>query len=204
MGNPWFKFSYGLFVVTGKDGEKESGCICNTAIQSSNTPDTITLTLNKSGYTAELIRKTGLFNVSILTEGAPFSIFKHFGFQSGRDVNKFADFEGKKRSENGLWYITDNTNAFFSGKVLQTIDLGSYWMFIAEVTEDKLLNDELSVTYTYYQENTKPKPQAEKTEGRVAWRCKICGYVYDNPDLPADYICPICKHPASDFEKIYL
>ncbi len=202
--NPWFKFSYGLFVLTSKSGEKESGCIINTAIQSSNTPNTISISVDKSGYTASLVKESGLFNISILDVTAPFSLFKHFGFQSGRDVDKFADFEGKARSENGLYYITESTNAFFSCKVIDCVDLGSYWLFIADVTEEKLLNDEMSVTYTYYQDNIKPKPENVKTEGRVAWRCKICGWIYDNPDLPDDFICPICKHPASDFEKIYL
>ena len=147
-----------------------------------------------------MIMKTGVFNVSILSEKATFDVFKHFGFQSGRDVDKFADYKDATRSENGLYYVTGDTNAYISGKVINTLDLGTHTMFIADVTDAEVLADVPTTSYDYYQKNIKPKPEApKKVTGYV---CKICGYIYEGDPLPEDFICPICKHGAADFEKI--
>ena len=196
-----FKLTYGLFVLTTKDGAKDNGCIVNTVSLITDSPKRITVYVNKANYTEELIRKTGVLNVSVLTESAPFEIFKQFGFSSGREVNKF---EGKEypRSENGLYYIPEHTNALISAKVVDTLDCGTHTLFVAEVTEARVLSLEKSVTYEYYQSNIKPKPGAPKTEEKTEkWVCKICGYVHEG-ELPADFICPWCKHPAEDFERM--
>ena len=201
--NAMFKLSYGLFVLTARDADgKDNGCIINTVMQVTDTPKRITIAVNKANYTHDLIVKSGVFNVSILTEEAPFKLFQQFGFQSGRDADKFADCEGEPaRSENGLRYIPKYTNAFISGKVIKTEDMGTHTVFTAEVTEAKVLSGGKSVTYDYYFENIKPKPQpaAEDKKGFV---CKICGYVYEGDELPADFICPLCKHGAEDFEPL--
>lgn len=197
-----FKLSYGLFVLTSTDGEKQNGCILNTVSMLTETPKRITLFVNKANYTESLIRKTGIFNVSILTESAPFDVFKQFGFVSGRDSDKFA---GKvyPRTENGLYYLPEHVNAVLSGKVIDAYDYDTHTLFVAEVTEAKTLSNEKSVTYEYYQENIKPKPQVSKQESKgKKWVCKICGYVYEGEELPADYVCPLCKHPAEDFELV--
>lgn len=201
--NAMFKLSYGLFVLTAqsKDG-KDNGCIINTVMQVTDSPKRIAIAVNKANYTHDLILKSGIFNVSVLTEDAPFKVFQQFGFQSGRDVDKFAGCEGDPvRSENGLRYIPKYTNAFLSGKVIKAEDMGTHTLFTAEVTEAKVLSDGKSVTYAYYFENIKPKPQptAEKKKGFV---CKICGYVYEGDELPPDFVCPLCKHGAEDFEPL--
>lgn len=197
--NSVFKLSYGLFVITAKDGEKDNGCIINTAQQIADNPLRISVTVNKSNYTHDMIMKTGVFNISVLTESTPFDVFKHYGFKSGRDTDKIYG-NGMKRSENGIVYLSEYSNAFISGKVIDTVDCGSHTLFIAEVSEAKVLSDERSVTYQYYFDNIKPKPQnSEKKKGFV---CKICGYVYEGEDLPEDFICPICKHGAFDFEPL--
>ena len=194
------KIGYGLYILTAKDGEKDNGCVINTAIQVTSTPNRISVTVNKQNYTHDMIMKTGVFNVSILSEKATFDVFKHFGFQSGRDVDKFADYKDATRSENGLYYITGDTNAYISGKVINTLDLGTHTMFIADVTDAEVLADVPTTSYDYYQKNIKPKPEApKKVTGYV---CKICGYIYEGDPLPEDFICPICKHGAADFEKI--
>ena len=196
-----FKLTYGLFVLTAKDGEKDNGCIVNTVSMITDTPKRITVYVNKANYTEEMIRKTGVFNVSVLTESAPFEIFKQFGFSSGRDTDKFA-VGSYPRSENGLYYIPTHTNALISAKVVDALDYGTHTLFVAEVTEAKTLSAEKSVTYEYYQSNIKPKPNAPKTEEKTEkWVCKICGYVHEG-ELPDDFVCPWCKHPASDFEKM--
>lgn len=197
-----YNLSYGLFVLTSQAGAKESGCIINTAGQVTSSPNRISITVNKDNYTHDLVKESGKFNVSVLSEKADFEIFKHFGFQSGRDVDKFNGYENLKRSENGLYYVTLGTNAFISGKVEQAIDLGSHTMFIAEVTDMEVLSADPSATYAYYQSNIKPKPEAKTEGGKTQWRCTVCGYVYEGEELPEDFICPLCKHPASDFEKV--
>lgn len=198
-----FKLSYGLFVLTARDGEKDNGCIINTAIQAASKPNQLSICVNKTSHTHDMIVKTGIFTVSILTQKASFDIFKRFGFASGRDVDKFADYAECKRGENSVYYITEATNAYISVKVSKTEDLGSHTMFVGEITDMEVLSEEPSVTYAYYFQHIKPKPEASASpSGKTVWRCKICGYEYEGEDIPEDYICPICKHPASDFEKV--
>ena len=198
-----FKITYGLFMLTTTDGEKQNGCIVNTVSMLTDNPKRIVVFVNKANYSEELLRKTGIFNVSILTESTSFDVFRQFGFQSGRDVDKFAG--GRyETSANGLYYLTDCANAVLSGKVVDYYDYGTHTLFVSEVTEAKTLSAEKSVSYEYYQSNIKPRPTAEppKTEGKGKWVCKICGYVHEGEELPADFICPWCKHPAEDFEKV--
>lgn len=194
-----FQLSYGLFVLSAKDEKKDNGCIVNTVQQVTTSPNRILVAVNKGNYTHDMIMKTGEFNASILSEDADFDIFKHFGFQSGRDVNKMEGLEDFDRAENGIIYLTKGANAYISAKVVQTTDLGSHTLFLADVTDGDVLNNVPSVTYAYYHKNIKPQPQETKKTG---WRCKICGYIYEGEELPADFICPICKHGAEDFEKI--
>ncbi len=196
-----YKISYGLYMLTTTDGVKQNGCIVNTVAMLTDNPKRITLFVNKSNYSCELLKTTGIFTVSVLTESAPFALFKQFGFVSGRDTDKFAEGE-YAQGENGLNYLTAHANAFLSGKVVDSYDYGTHTLFVAEVTEGKILSDEKSVTYEYYQANIKQKPQI-KTEptGTEKWVCKVCGYVHEGP-LPEDFVCPWCKHPASDFEKV--
>ena len=198
--NAFFSFSYGLFVLTARDGEKDNGCIINTAAQLTDTPKRISIAVNKANFTHDMIRKTGVFNLSMLSTDAPFGLFQHYGFQSGRDVDKFADVKGMARATNGVYYLPYSTNAFVSGKVTQEIDLGTHTLFIADVTEARVLSDAPSMTYSFYFANVKPKPSALKKQ--TGWVCKICGYVYEGETLPADFICPLCKHGAEDFEKL--
>ena len=199
-----YKLSYGLFVITANRDGKDNGCITNTAIQVTGEPNRISVTINKGNYTHDMIADTGVFTVSVISEKAKFDLFKRFGFQSGRDVDKFADYELCERADNGTMIVKDGTNGFLSGKVIQSVDLGTHTMFIADVTDMEVLSDEPSATYAYYQDNIKPKPEAVGTteEGQTIWRCRICGYEYVGEELPDDFICPICKHPASDFEKV--
>ena len=197
--NAMFKLSYGLFVLTARDGAKDNGCIVNTAQQLTSAPMRISITVNKANYTHDLIEKTGAFNISVLTEGAPFGLFKQYGFQSGRTADKLSG--GEPRTENGIAYLSEHANAVISGKVISTVDCGTHTLFIADVTEAHVLSAEPSVTYAYYFAHIKPKPQpaAEKKKGFV---CKICGYVYEGETLPPDFICPLCKHGAEDFEPL--
>ena len=198
-----FKLSYGLFVLTAREGDKDNGCITNTAIQVTSEPNRISIAVNKANYTHDMVMHTRKFNVSILSQEASFDTFKHFGFQSGRNVDKFADFTACKRAENGIYIITAGTNAYISAEVEQTIDLGTHTLFIAKVTDLDVLSSVSSATYEYYQNNIKPKPQAPAAPtGKTVWRCTVCGYIYEGDPIPADFICPLCKHPASDFEKI--
>jgi len=199
-----YKLSYGLFVLTAKEGEKDNGCIINTAIQAASTPNQISICVNKANYTHDMVMRTGEFTVSVISQKASFDLFKHFGFQTGREVNKFADFSDCKRGANGIYYITSGTNAYISVKVDKTVDLGSHTMFIGEITDMEVLDSASSSTYEYYMNNIKPKPEevGKTPDGKTVWRCKICGYEYVGEDLPDDFICPLCKHPASDFEKV--
>ncbi|MCR4923642.1 MAG: flavin reductase [Lachnospiraceae bacterium] len=198
-----YNLSYGLFVVTAYNG-KDNGCITNTAIQVTSEPNCISIAVNKSNFTHDMILNSGNFTVSILSQEADFELFKHFGFQSGRDVDKFADFKDCRRAENGTMIITRGTNGYISAKVVKTVELSTHTLFIAEVTDMEVLSKVPSATYEYYQNNIKPKPDAvgKTKDGQTIWRCKICGYEYVGEELPEDFICPICKHPASDFEKI--
>ena len=199
--NAMFKLSYGLFVLTAKNGEKDNGCIINTVMQITDIPKRIVVSVNKQNYTHDMILKSGEFNVSVLSTDVPFDVFQKFGFVSGRDTDKFNDFDKVARSENGIYYLTEYANAYISGKVSNVIDCGTHTMFVADVTNAKTLSEVPSVTYQYYFDHIKPKPKAadEKKKGFV---CKICGYVYEGETLPPDYICPLCKHGAEDFEPL--
>lgn len=203
-----YNLSYGLFVLTTSFEGKDNGCIINTAGQVTSEPNRISITVNNANYTTELIKKSGKFNISILSEDASFEIFKHFGFQSGKEVDKFDGYSACKRSANGIYYTTEGVNSYISATVEQAIDLGSHTMFIAKVDAMEVLSKTPSATYAYYHANIKPKaePKTEQSasKGKVAWRCKVCGYIYVGEELPADFTCPLCKHPASDFEKIIL
>lgn len=204
--NAFFKLSYGLFVLTAKSGDKDNGCIINTVSQVANQPNKISFSINKQNYTHYIIKKTGELNISVLTENVPFKVFENFGFSSGRDTNKFKDCESLVRSNNGIVYIPKYTNAYISAKVVASFDCCSHTLFICDVVESKVLSSEPSVTYDYYFAHIKPKPPITDS-GKKAWVCKICGYVHDDEtesvkfsDLPDDWVCPLCKHPKSDFE----
>ena len=193
-----FRIGYGLYVVTSTDGKKDNGLIVNTVTQLTDTPNRIAVNINKANYSHHVIKQTGVLNVNCLSVDAPFSVFQQFGFQTGRSVDKFA---GQKvyRSDNGLVFLDKYINAFMSLKVEQYVDLGTHGMFICSVTEARVMNDLDTMTYTYYQKNVKPKPE---TDGKKGFVCKVCGYIYEGDELPDDFICPLCKHGAADFEPI--
>ena len=193
-----FKIGYGLYVVTSNDGKKDNGLIVNTVTQVTSTPNRIAVTINKDNYSHHVIKQSGIMNINCLTVDAPFAVFEKFGFVSGRNVNKFADCE-PLRSDNGLVFLPRYINSFMSLKVDQYLDLGTHGMFICSVTESRVISDKDTMTYAYYHQNVKPKPQ---TEGKKGYVCKICGYVYEGDTLPEDFICPLCKHGAVDFEPI--
>lgn len=198
-----YAMSYGLFVLTARRGEQDNGCIINTGIQVTSQPNRVLIAVNKSNFTHDMILETGAFNLSVLTEKADFSLFQRFGFQSGRDVDKFQGFAHTLRTDNGLLAVTEGTSAWLSCKVASTVDLGTHTLFVADVTDGDTLSREPSATYAYYQANIKPRPAAPATEtGKKRWVCTVCGYIYEGETLPADFICPICKHPASDFEPV--
>ncbi len=193
-----FKIGYGLYVVTSNDGKKDNGLIVNTVTQVTNSPNRVAVCINKQNYSHHTIKNTGVMNVNCLSVEAPFSVFENFGFQSGRNVDKFAKCE-PLRSDNGLVFLPKYINSFMSLKVEDYVDLDTHGMFICTVTEARVISDKETMTYTYYQNNVKPKPE---TEGKKGWVCKVCGYVYEGEELPEDYICPLCKHGAADFEPI--
>ena len=193
-----FNIGYGLYVVTSNDGTKDNGLIVNTVTQVTNSPNRIAVCINKQNYSHHVIKQTGIMNVNCLSVEAPFSVFESFGFRSGRTVDKFAD-TSVLRSDNGLVFLPKYINAMMSLKVEQYIDMDTHGMFICTVTEARVLSDKETMTYTYYQNNVKPKPQ---TEGKKGWVCKVCGYVYEGEELPDDIVCPLCKHGAADFEPI--
>jgi flavorubredoxin/flavin reductase (DIM6/NTAB) family NADH-FMN oxidoreductase RutF/rubredoxin len=200
-GNVMFNISYGLYVLTTNDGKKNNGCVVNTVMEVANSPERMLVSMNKMNYSTETVLKTKVMNLSLLNVHTPFALIKQFGFCSGRDTDKFAGFNDFAISSNGLPYLTRFTNGFISLKVLEVIDLGSHLGFICEITDKGQLSFEASLTYTYYQDNIKPRP-ARNEKKKVGWICKICGYIYEGEVLPKDFICPICKHPASDFEKL--
>ncbi|MBE7027123.1 MAG: MBL fold metallo-hydrolase [Ruminococcaceae bacterium] len=193
-----FNIGYGLYVVTSNDGKKDNGLIVNTVTQVTNTPNRIAVTINKENYSHHVIKQTGIMNINCLSTDAPFAVFETFGFKSGRNVNKFAECE-PLRSDNGLVFLPRYINSFMSLKVEQYIDLDTHGMFICEVTEARVISDRETMTYTYYHENVKPKPE---TDGKKGYVCTVCGWVYEGDTLPDDIVCPLCKHGASDFEKI--
>ncbi len=192
-----FRLGYGLYILTAKDGEKDNGCIINTVMQVTDKPLQVIVGVNKSNYTHAMMVKTGKFNVSVLSESAPFSVFQHFGFQSGKTVNKFEN-QTVERGQNDVAVVKEHCNAYLECNIKEIIDAGTHSLFLAEVTEAEVLGDTPSMTYSYYHSHVKPQPD-KKAKG---WRCKICGYVYEGEELPEDFICPLCKHGADDFEKI--
>ena len=193
-----FRIGYGLYVVTSNDGKKDNGLIVNTVIQLTDTPNRVAVNINKANYSHHVIKQTGVLNVNCLSTEAPFSVFQQFGFQTGRSVDKFAG-QTVHRSDNGLVFLDKYINAFMSLKVEDYVDLGTHGMLICSVTEARVMSNQETMTYTYYQNNVKPKPE---TEGKKGFVCKVCGYIYEGDELPADYICPLCKHGAADFEPI--
>ncbi len=193
-----FAISYGLFVLTAKDGEQDNGCIINTVIQATSTPLRVTFTVNKANLTHDMVLNTGIFNLSILTDTSKFDVYRRFGLQSGRDVDKFQDYAAYERSANGLTYVTENVNVLLSGKVIDTLDCGTHTLFLADLTEARRLSDEASVTYDFYQKYIKPKPAAG-AQKKKGWLCTVCGYIYEGEVLPPDFICPVCKHGAEVF-----
>lgn len=193
-----FKIGYGLYIVTSKEGDKDNACIVNTVTQLTDSKLRVAVTINKQNYTHDMVKNTGLMNIMCLTEETPFAVFEYFGFQSGRNTDKFVT-PNLQRSENSLVVIPNYSNAYFSLKVEQEVDLDTHTMFICEVTEAEVLSDKPSMTYAYYHANVKPKPQKPKSKG---WVCKICGYVYEGDELPKDFVCPLCKHGADAFERL--
>ncbi|WP_124101093.1 flavin reductase [Ruminococcus sp. Marseille-P6503] len=195
-----FKISYGLYVLTARNGGFANGCIINTLSQVTSNPNRVCITVNKSNYTNYMIRQSGEFNVSVIDESADFSLFRHFGFASGRWENKFYRFTSI-RAENNIPYVAENTCAYFCCKVVQTVELGTHTMFIADVTDCRVLSDRPPMTYSYYHAAVKPKPAVKKDDGKERWVCNICGYIYEGR-LPADFVCPVCKHGAEDFSLL--
>ena len=196
--NALFNIGYGLYVVTSNDGQKDNGLIVNTVTQVTSTPNRVAVTINKDNYSHHIIKQTGIMNVNCLDVSAPFSVFQNYGFQSGRTADKFAGVE-ELRSDNGLRFLPMYINSFMSLKVEQYMDLGTHGMFICSVTEARVMSDRETMTYTYYQNHVKPKPE---TEGKKGYVCKVCGWVYEGEPLPEDIVCPLCKHGAADFEPI--
>ena len=193
-----FNIGYGLYVVTSRDGDRDNGLIVNTVTQLTNTPNRVAVTINKENYSHDVIRRTGIMNVNCLDVTAPFSLFQNFGFHSGRDADKFAGIQ-ELRSDNGLRFLPGHINSFLSLQVERYVDLDTHGMFICAVTEARICGNQDTMTYTYYQNNVKPKPD---TAGKKGWVCKVCGWVYEGEELPADIVCPLCKHGAADFEPI--
>ncbi len=193
-----FKIGYGLYVVTCNDGKRDNGLIVNTVTQLTSTPNRVAVAINKDNYSHHVIKQTGVMNVNCLTVEAPFSVFENFGFQSGRSVDKFAGWS-PLHSDNGLVFLPKYINSFMSLKVEKYLDMGTHGLFICAVTEARVLSDKETMTYSYYQSNVNPKPQ---TAGKKGYVCKICGYVYEGDELPEDFVCPLCKHGAADFEPI--
>ena len=202
-----FNVQYGLFVLSSKSDVKDNACIINTVTQLTAAPvskDRISICVNKKNYTHDLIAQSKKFTVSIISETASFDLFKHFGFQSGKDVDKFANFDKVKRTVNGTLAVTEGTNSYISANVINQVELDTHSIFIADVVDMEKFNNVPSTTYNFYQSHIKPKPQpvAKTSEGKTIWRCRICGYEYEGDEIPADFICPLCKHPSTDFEKV--
>ena len=192
-----YNLTYGLFLLSANENGKDNGCIINTAVQVANEPTRISISVIRGNKTCDMILASGKFNISAITDTAPFELFRHFGMQSGRDADKFAGYESAARSENGLYYLTEHSNMFLSAKVTEKIDLGSHILFIAEVTDGEVLSDGNSCTYGFYQSHIKPKT---KKSAKKQWVCTVCGYVYEGEEVPDDFLCPLCKHGKEDFE----
>jgi len=196
-----FTLSYGLFVLTARDGEKDNGCIINTAMQITVQPQRISIAVNKANLTNEMIARTGEFNLSVLSESAPFRVFEQFGFHTGRDTDKFAGAAYCERAANGIRFVPEHTNSLLSARVSDSHDYQTHTVFIAELTEARVLSGEPSATYQYYFDHIKPKPRPPQGS-KKGFVCKICGYIHEGEALPEDFVCPICKHGAQDFEPI--
>lgn len=197
--------SYGLFVLTARQGDKDNGCIINTGMQVTTSPNRVLFTVDKKNYTHDMVLQTGVFTLNVISEGARMDLFQRFGFQSGREVDKLAGFEAHiRRGDNGVVQVTQGVNAWISGTVVSTLDLGTHTLFVADVTDGDVIATEPSATYAYYHAHIKPAPAAAPAApgGKKRWVCKVCGYIYEGDELPADFICPWCKHPASDFEPL--
>jgi len=193
-----FNIGYGLYIVTSNDGNKDNGAVVNTVMQVTNTPERVAVCINKANYSHDVVKQSGIMNVNVLSVDAPFSVFKNFGFKSGKDEDKFLGID-KFRSSNGLCVLQNHINSYLSLKVCDYVDLGTHGMFICSITDAEVVSNKESMTYSYYHKNVKPKPQEKPKIGYV---CKVCGYVYEGEILPEDFICPLCKHGASDFEKL--
>ena len=201
--NAIFNISYGLFVLVARQGDKDNACIINVAQQITSEPLQLMICVNKTNLTHDMVMRTLKFNLCPLSEEATMKPFQHFGFQSGRDIDKFAECQQKLRTDNGLLYLPKYINSVISCVVTKSIDLGTHTMFIARVMEAKTLTDSPSITYAYYQQNIKPRPSASQTvksSTKKKWVCEVCGYVYEGDEMPDDFICPWCKHGKSDFK----
>ncbi len=199
-----YAVSYGLYILTTRASEQDNGCVTNTVGQVTSDPNRVTVAVNKANHTCGMIQESGVFTASVISQDASFDLFKRFGFQSGRDTDKFAGFDHVRRVGNGTLAVTEGTNAFISARVEQALDLGSHILFVAAVTDMNVLTKSPSATYAYYQEHIKPRPRPADTaqSGKTVWRCTVCGYEFVGEELPEGFICPICKHPASDFERV--
>ena len=195
-----YHLTYGVYLLSAKEENQDNACIINTAVQVANNPTRVSISVIKDNLTHDMIAKTGKFNLSALTTQTPFSLFQNFGMQSGRNTDKFSDFQQVSRSENGLYYLTKWSNAFLSFTVVESLDLGSHTLYIGELVDGEVLSSDTLCTYGYYQ--TEIKAAATKIETKKGWQCKVCGHIYEGEELPVDYICPLCKHGAEDFEKI--
>ena len=193
----FYKLTYGLFLLTAREEGRDNGCIINTAIQAANDPPRLAFSVQKGNLTHDMIARTGVFAISSISTSATFDLFRRFGMQSGREVDKFEGFDDVERGANDLLYLTRGANMTMNGRVVDQMDLGSHTLFIGEVGDAVVLSDEPSCTYAYYQSDIKPKKQEKK-----GWVCIVCGYVYEGDPLPADFICPWCKHGAEDFEPV--
>lgn len=194
-----FQITYGLYVLTTRREGRDNGCIINTVMQVAENTDRLAVAVSKRNLSCETVRETGVFNVSTLTTGADFALFQRFGMQSGRDADKLEGFPAVTRTENGLLRLTENTNAYLSAKVVDQVDLGTHWLFIAEVTGGEVLSGDPPCTYSYYQSHIKPKPAAAK---KKSWVCQVCGYVHEADELPEDFVCPLCKHGREVFVPV--
>lgn len=200
-----FNLGYGLYVLSARSDGKDNGCIVNTVMQVTDSPLRVMIAVNKANHTHRMMMETMECTVSMLTEETPFDLIRQFGFQSGRDVDKFDGTYQTERGSNSLLHLKDYVNAYINCKIVQTTDLGTHTLFLAEVTDADVLSAAPSLTYAYYHKHTKPQPAAApaaEKQAKTAWRCTICGYIYEGDPLPEDYICPLCKHGASDFEKV--
>jgi len=204
MPNAMHMLSYGLFILTAQADGRDNGCITNTVQQVTGMPNRISVAINKENLTHDMVLKSGIFTASVLSEAADFSLFQRFGFQSGRKTEKFDGFSAVRRTDFGTLTVTEGTNAFITGRVFRVVDLGTHTVFYADVIETGVLSDVPSATYAYYHANIKPADTkvGVTPDGKTIWRCSICGYEYVGEELPDDFICPLCKHPASDFVKI--